>query len=44
MIFGLAYYTKIEHEGFHAFRNKYEPYASVLPAHIKFIFRFLFNH
>lgn len=38
MYLALIYYPAIEHQGFHEFRNKYEPYASLLPAHLPFIF------
>ncbi len=34
----LVYYPIIEHEGFHNFRMTYEPYATLLPPHIPFIF------
>ena len=34
----LVYYPVIEHKGFHDFRMTYEPYASLLPPHIPFIF------
>ena len=34
----LVYYPKVEHEGFQAFRNRYEPYASLLPEHLTFVF------
>lgn len=38
MFLALNYYPTIEHQGFHDFRNKYEPYASLLPAHLTFVF------
>lgn len=38
MYFALAYYPRIDHPGLHAFRMKYEPYASLMPEHIPFIF------
>jgi len=38
MFLALVYYPRIEHGGFHAFRNKYEPFSKLLPEHIPFIF------
>ena len=38
MFYALVYYPHIEHEGFHEFRNKYEPCAFLLPEHVTFIF------
>ena len=38
MFLALVFYPGIQHEGFHSFRNTYEPYASLLPAHLPFIF------
>ena len=38
MYLALNYYPVIEHQGFLDFREKYEPYASLLPAHLTFIF------
>ncbi len=38
MYLALVYFPEIEHEGFHAFRQKYEPFAGLLPAHMTFIF------
>ncbi len=34
----LVNYPDIHHSGFHAFRNRYDPWASVLREHITFIF------
>lgn len=38
MFFALVYYPNIEIEEFHILRKKYEPYASLLPEHVPFIF------
>lgn len=38
MYFALVYYPQIEHEGFHAFRDRYEPYSELLPEHVPFVF------
>ncbi len=38
MYLALVYYPRIEHEGFHTFRMKYEPFAALLPEHVSFIF------
>jgi hypothetical protein len=38
MYFALVYYPRLNHPEFHSFRNKYEPYADLLPEHIPFIF------
>ena len=38
MYFSLVYYPGIEQKGFHAFRNKYEPFSSLLPEHLTFVF------
>ena len=38
MYFALVYYPKIEHEGFHSFRRRYEPYSELLPEHVPFVF------
>lgn len=38
MYLALVYYPEIKHKGFHNFRNTYEPYAFLLPAHLTFIF------
>ena len=38
MYFGLVYYPPIDHQGFHDFRKKYEPYHALLSAHVTFIF------
>jgi hypothetical protein len=38
MYYSLVSYPEIENEKFHEFRNRYEPYAGLLPEHIAFIF------
>jgi hypothetical protein len=38
MYLALVYFPQIDHEGFHAFRNKYEPYADLLREHLTFVF------
>jgi len=38
MYLSLLYYPGIEHRDFHAFRNKYEPFSSLLPEHLTFVF------
>ena len=38
MYFALVYYPCIEDQGFHHFRMKYEPYASLMPVHVPFVF------
>ena len=38
MYLSLVYYPGIELKGFHAFRNKYEPFSSLLPEHLTFVF------
>jgi hypothetical protein len=37
MYFALVYYPKIEQKEFHLLRNKYEPYANLLPEHLAFL-------
>jgi hypothetical protein len=37
MYFGLVHYPQIEHEGFQSFRQKYDPYHTLLPEHVTFI-------
>lgn len=36
MYLSLAYYPGIAHRDFHVFRNKYEPFSSLLPEHLTF--------
>ena len=38
MYFALVYYPHIAHEGFQAFRHRYEPYSELLPEHVPFVF------
>ena len=38
MYLALVYFPQIDHEGFHDFRNRYEPYAGLLREHLTFIF------
>lgn len=38
MNFALVYYPRIEHKGFHCFRYRYEPYATLLPEHMPIVF------
>jgi len=38
MYLALVYFPQIDHPGFHAFRNTYEPYASLLREHLTFVF------
>jgi 2'-5' RNA ligase len=38
MYFALVYYPHIELQGFQELRHKYEPYASLLPEHLTFLF------
>ena len=38
MYLAFVYYPKIQHKKFQAFRNKYEPYANLLPEHLPLIF------
>ncbi|HEY9115713.1 MAG TPA: 2'-5' RNA ligase family protein [Bacteroidales bacterium] len=38
MYYALLYYPRILNDGFHAFRNKYEPYAKLLAEHIPFVY------
>jgi len=38
MYYALLYYPRIVHDGFHAFRNKYEPYSGLLAEHIPFVY------
>ncbi len=38
MYLALVHYPKIDHQGFQAFRHKYDPYAPLLPEHISFVF------
>jgi len=37
MYFGLVHYPKIIHKGFQSFRQTYEPYYALIPAHVTFI-------
>lgn len=37
-MFALVFYPQIQHEGFHSFRHKYEPYSQLLPEHMPFIY------
>jgi hypothetical protein len=37
MYFALIYYPEIELKGFHLLRQRYEPYASLLPEHLPFL-------
>lgn len=36
--FALVHYPRISDQAYHTFRNKYDPYAGLLPEHISFIF------
>jgi hypothetical protein len=38
MYYSLVHFPQIENEDFHQFRNKYDPFVDLLPAHIAFIF------
>ncbi len=38
MFYALVYYPRIEHAGFHTFRNKYEPYSFLIEDHIPLIY------
>ena len=38
MYFALVYYPRIEHKGFHSFRQQYEPYSELLPEHVPFVY------
>lgn len=38
MFYALVYYPQIDHQGFQAFRQKYEPYSDLLPEHLPFVF------
>ena len=38
MYLALVYFPQIDHEGFHEFRNTYEPYAALLREHMTFMF------
>ncbi len=38
MYLALVYFPNYEHEGFHAFRFTYEPYAALLREHLTFVF------
>jgi len=38
MYFALVNFPDIKHESFHRFRNRYDPYASLIREHLSFIF------
>ncbi len=38
MYYAVVYYPNIKHEGFLAFRDKYEPYANLLPPHVSLVY------
>jgi len=38
MYYSLNYYPKIKHIDFHRFRNKYEPFSSLIVEHVTFVF------
>ena len=38
MYYGLVYFPRIEHSGFHAFRKEYDPFTAFIPEHITFIY------
>lgn len=38
MYYALVFYPRIEHKGFHTFRYRYEPYATLMPEHLPLIF------
>lgn len=38
MYYALAYYPRFEHKGFHCFRYRHEPFATLLPEHLPLIF------
>lgn len=38
MYLGLVYYPDIKLDGFNVLRNQYDPYASLMPVHLPFIF------
>ena len=38
MYLALVYFPEVQDPGFHEFRNKYEPYASLLPEHLTLVF------
>lgn len=38
MFYALVYYPQIDHQGFQAFRRKYEPYSALLPEHLPVVF------
>ena len=38
MYLALVYFPNVDHTGFQNFRNKYEPYASLLPEHLTMVF------
>ena len=37
MYYGLVHYPRINHEGFHSFRKKYDPFFDLLPSHVTFM-------